>query len=198
MSFAKLDELGKRLEAIEHAQSMLGVDEAVMMPIGGGEKRAEAMSVLAGMYHEMATAPEIADWIGAAADEPLDEMQQAALREFRRIYTNMTCLSSDFVRQQVDGPHPLRAALARAAADRRLDRRSCRPSRASWTRRAKRRRCAPRRSASTPYDAMMEQYDPGNRAADIAPVFAELKTFLKDFVPAGAGAPGGEAGARVR
>ena len=30
---------------------------------------------------------------------------------------------------------------------------------------------------------MMEQYDPGNRAADIAPVFADLKTFLKDFVP---------------
>ena len=29
----------------------------------------------------------------------------------------------------------------------------------------------------------MEQYDPGNRAADIAPVFTELKTFLKDFVP---------------
>ena len=34
-----------------------------------------------------------------------------------------------------------------------------------------------------PYDALMEQYDPGNRAADIAPVFAELKTFLRDFVP---------------
>ena len=29
-----------------------------------------------------------------------------------------------------------------------------------------------------PYDALMEQYDPGNRAADIAPVFAELKSFL--------------------
>jgi carboxypeptidase Taq len=35
-----------------------------------------------------------------------------------------------------------------------------------------------------PYDAMMEQYDPGNRAADITPVFARLKTFLKDFIPA--------------
>src|SRR5690606_28061735 len=34
-----------------------------------------------------------------------------------------------------------------------------------------------------PYDALIEQYDPGGRAADIAPVFADLKTFLKDFVP---------------
>ena len=67
-AFEKLSELGKKLEAIEHAQAMLGVDEAVMMPAGGGEKRAESMAVLAGMYHEMATAPEIAakrpSWAG--------------------------------------------------------------------------------------------------------------------------------------
>src|SRR5690349_25163284 len=94
-AFSKLDALGKKLEAIEHAQSMLSVDEAVMMPTGGGEKRAEAMSVLAGMYHEMATAPQIADWLAAAAEEPLDEMQRAAIREQQRVYTNMTCLNAD-------------------------------------------------------------------------------------------------------
>ena len=31
-----------------------------------------------------------------------------------------------------------------------------------------------------PYDAMMEQYDPGSRAADIDPVFAELKAFFTE------------------
>ncbi len=100
-AFEKLSELGRRLEAIEHAQSMLGVDEAVMMPTGGGEKRAESMSILAGMYHEMATAPEVGDWLAAAQEEPLDDMQQAAIREQQRTYTNMTCLSGDFVRKQV-------------------------------------------------------------------------------------------------
>ena len=79
-AFAKLAELGKKLEALEHAQSMLSVDEAVMMPSGGGEKRADAMSMLAGMYHEMATAPVVSDWLAAAAEEPLDDMQQAAVR----------------------------------------------------------------------------------------------------------------------
>ena len=34
-----------------------------------------------------------------------------------------------------------------------------------------------------PYDALMEQFDPGNRAAAITPVFDELKAFLVDFVP---------------
>ena len=101
MSFAKLDQLGHRLESLEHAQSMLSVDEAVQMPAGGGEKRAEAMAILAGMYHELATAPHIADWIAEAETESLDAMQRAALRERKRVYTNMTCLSAEFVQMQV-------------------------------------------------------------------------------------------------
>ncbi|MBI4920632.1 MAG: carboxypeptidase M32 [Devosia nanyangense] len=182
-AFEKLADLGRKLEALEHAQSMLSVDEAVMMPSGGGEKRAESLSMLAGMYHEMATAPEIADWLAAASEEPLDDMQQAAIREQARVYTNMTCLSADFVRRQVTVRirseqlwRELRAkddwagflpafegvvAIAREEAELRA-----------------------KALGLAPYDAMMEQYDPGNRAADIAPVFARLKAFLKDFVPA--------------
>ena len=182
MSFAKLDELGKRLEALEHAQSMLSVDEAVQMPSGGGEKRAEAIAVLAGMYHELATAPQIAEWIGIAKNEALDEMQQAAVREFQRVYTNMTCLSADFVRKQVG---------ARVRSEQLW--RELRPA-GDWAGFlpafqgvvATAREEAELRSVALqldPYDAMMEQYDPGNRTADITPVFAELKTFLKEFVP---------------
>jgi carboxypeptidase Taq len=57
MSFQKLDDLGHKLEALEHALAILGADEATHMAVGGGEKRAEAMSALAGMHHARATAP---------------------------------------------------------------------------------------------------------------------------------------------
>lgn len=181
-AYTKLDEVGRKLEAVAHAQSMLSVDEAVMMPPGGGEKRAEAMSVLAGIYHEMATAPEIGDWLEAAESEPLDDRQQAAVREFRRAYTNMTCLSADFVRRQVN---------ARVRSEQLW--RELRPK-GDWADflpafegvvATAREEALLRADALglAPYDAMMEQYDPGNRADDIAPVFDELKTFLKDFVP---------------
>ncbi|TIP32549.1 MAG: carboxypeptidase M32, partial [Mesorhizobium sp.] len=84
----------------EHALAILGADEATHMAVGGGEKRAEAMSSLAGMLHRQATAPEIGDWISAAEAERLSEEQQAAVRELRRQYTNLTCLPAEFVERQ--------------------------------------------------------------------------------------------------
>ena len=182
MSFAKLDELGHRLQALEHALAILGADEATHMAVGGGEARAEAMSALAGMYHRQATEPVIADWIAAAQDEALNEEQSAALREFRRQHVNMTCLPSEFVERQT------RARMRSEQLWRDLRAKN------DWTGfqpalegvvALVREEAALRAAALDldPYDALMEQYDPGNRAADIAPVFAELKTFLRDFIP---------------
>ncbi len=182
MSFQKIDDLGRKLEALEHALAILGADEATHMAVGGGEKRAEAMASLAGMYHRQATAPEIADWIADAEAQKLGEEQQAAVREFRRHYTNLTCLPVDFVERQTNARmrceqlwRDLRAkndwagflpaldgviALAREEATMRAD-----------------------VLGLEPYDAMIEQHDPGARTASIGPVFSELKGFLKEFVP---------------
>ncbi len=182
MSFAKLDELNRKLEAIEHAQAMLGVDEAVNMPAGGGAKRAEAMGVLAGLYHETATAPHIGEWIGKAESERLDEHQTAAVSEFRRVYTNMTCLSSDFVERQT----------AERIRSEQLWR-ELRPK-GDWTGFlpafegviATMREEAALRAAALkldPYDALIEQYDPGGRAAFIEPIFITLKRELTAFIP---------------
>lgn len=182
MSFAKLDQLGRKLEALEHALSILGADEATHMAVGGGEKRAEALSALAGMHHRQATAPEIADWIEAAEAEALNEEQMAAVGEFRRQYTNMTCLPSEFVERQTAA----RLRCEQLWRDLR--------AKNDWTGfepalegivTLVREEAALRSDALglAPYDALMEQYDPGNRTADITPVFADLKAFLKDFVP---------------
>lgn len=182
MSFAKLDEAGRKLEALEHALAILGADEATHMAVGGGEARAEAMASLAGMLHRQATAPEIAGWIDAAEAEPLGEEQSAAVREFRRHYTNLTCLPAEFVERQTRA----RMRSEQLWRDRRAknDWQGFLPALEGVV--DLMREEAQRRAEALgldPYDALMEQYDPGNRSADIVPVFAELKAFLKDFVP---------------
>ena len=182
MSFAELDHLCRRLEALDHAQAMLGVDEAVNMPDGGGEKRAEAMSVLASMAHEMASAPHIADWIAAAEGEDLDDAQKAAVAEFKRSYINRTCLSSDFVARQVNAR--LRCEQLWRQLRAKNDWNAFLPSFEHIVSLA--REEAARRAdvlQLSPYDAMVEQYDPGSRSAEIARVFTDLKAFLKGFIP---------------
>lgn len=182
MSFAKLDELGRKLEALEHALAILGADEATHMAVGGGEKRAEAMASLAGMLHSRASAPEIADWIAAAETEALDDGQQAALLEFRRQYTNLTCLPSSFVERQTTAK--MRSEQLWRDLRGKNDWASFLPALQNVVTLV--REEAAMRSDKlglAPYDALMEQYDPGNRVAEITPVFTELKAFLKDFVP---------------
>jgi carboxypeptidase Taq len=182
MSFARLDELGRKLEALEHALAILGADEATHMAVGGGAKRAEALSVLAGMHHRQATAPEISDWIAAAEQETLNDEQSVALREFRRQYTNMTCLPTEFVERQTSAR--LRCEQLWRDLRAKNDWAGFQPALEGIV--AIAREEAALRSEALgldPYDALMEQYDPGNRVADITPVFTDLKAFLKDFVP---------------
>ncbi|MDR7221544.1 carboxypeptidase M32 [Aminobacter aminovorans] len=182
MSFAKLDELGRKLEALEHALAILGADEATHMAVGGGAKRAEALSALAGMHHRQATAPEIADWIAAAETETLNDDQRLAVREFRRQYTNMTCLPTEFVERQTSAR--LRCEQLWRDLRAKNDWAGFQPALEGIV--AIAREEAALRSEALgldPYDALMEQYDPGNRVADITPVFTDLKAFLKDFVP---------------
>ncbi len=182
MTFAKLDLLGHKLEALEHAQAILGADEATHMAVGGGEKRAEAMSVLAGMHHRQATAPEIEDWIAAAETESLNQDQVTALREFRRHHANLTCLPAEFVERQTTAR--MRCEQLWRALRAKNDWASFLPALEGVI--ALVREEAQLRAEATgldPYDALMEQYDPGNRTAEITPVFADLKTFLRGFVP---------------
>ena len=182
MSFAKLDDTGRKLEALEHALAILGADEATHMAVGGGEARADAMASLAGMLHRQATAPEIADWLSEAETEQLNDEQAAAVREFRRQYTNMTCLPVEFVERQTR----TRMRCEQLWRDLRAknDWASFQPALEGVIELV--REEAQLRAevlGLDPYDALMEQYDPGNRAADVTPVFAELKSFLKGFVP---------------
>jgi carboxypeptidase Taq len=181
MSFQKLDDLCRQMSALDHAQSMLGADEATHMAPGGGGDRADAMARLAGMTHRMTTASEVGDWLDAATDGG-DGEKAAALREFGRVRAARMALPAEFVEKQM-------AARLRSEQLWRTLRpsgnwKSFLPSLANVIGLA--REEAAMRAAQSgldPYDALIEQHDPGTRAAAIEPHFARLKQFLGEFLP---------------
>ena len=183
MSYAKLDAHCRALGALEHALSILGTDEATNMAPGGGESRAEAMATLSGMYHRQATEGHVRDWIEAAKTEALEPEQKIALGELERSYINMTCLPSDFVERKMHTS--MRSEQLWRSARPKGDWQAFAPALESVV--SMMREEAVMRAevlGLAPYDALMEQFDPGNRTAQITPVFAELKAFLVDFLPA--------------
>ena len=55
----------RRVALLGSCEAVLGWDEQTYLPPAGGEHRADQLSLLAGMRHEMATAPKVGELIAA-------------------------------------------------------------------------------------------------------------------------------------
>ena len=97
MSYSKLVNQFKKINNFAHIGSIVGWDEAVMMPVGGGDSRADALSELSGHMNDLMTAPEVGEYIQKAESESLSEWETSNLNEIKRLYNEATCLDSEFV-----------------------------------------------------------------------------------------------------
>ena len=181
--YEQLESRFEELHQLSHAQALLNWDEAVMMPSGGGLARGEALAALAGLGHRALSTPQVGELLekASAGDAPLDAWQQANLRSMRRKHIRAVALPEDLVRaiklattrcQQIwrtargDNDWALIAeplaevvALAReeaAALAETLD--------------------------LDPYDALLDDYEEGTRAADVSALFGELTSFLPGLI----------------
>jgi carboxypeptidase Taq len=168
-----------RLQALRNALGVLHWDMATMMPAGGAEARAEQLAALNVVCHGMLTEPVVGDLLdhaeGGAAN--LDEWQRANLREMRRLWVHATALDSKLVE-----------ALSKACSASEQVWRDARPKGdfamqlpaltevLRLTREAAAAKSA--RLGVGAYDALLDEYEPGGRSADIDLVFDDLADFL--------------------
>ncbi|MEM7260234.1 MAG: carboxypeptidase M32, partial [Pseudomonadota bacterium] len=67
MSYQKLVDRFQQLHRLDHAMTFLSWDQMVMMPEHGNDARSSSIGELASLKHKLLTAPEMEDWLGAAA-----------------------------------------------------------------------------------------------------------------------------------
>lgn len=169
-----------RLAALEEAAAILHWDAAAMMPEGGAAARAEQLATLAGLSHELLTAPEVAADLATA--EAHGEWAEANLRLMRRAHARAACLPRALVERAARANSACEKLWrrAKAAADFAL----VAPALAEVL--ACQREIAARLSDAlglAPYDALLDGYQPGVTAAEIEPVFAAYVAFLRDALP---------------
>ncbi len=170
-----------RIATLDEAAAMLGWDAAAMMPPGGAQARGEQMATLAGLSHELLTAPALADDL-AAATSPADPWAAQNLALMREAHTRATALPRDLVEASARAGSACETIwrTARAASDFA----AVRPALAEVFNLA--RQSAEILGAAlglSPYDALMAQYQRGIRAADVAPLFADYTLFLQKALP---------------
>ena len=162
---------------------MLHWDAAAMMPAGGAAARAEQLATLRVISHKHLTAPEIADLVAEAETESdaLDEWQRANLREMGRRRVHAAALPDTLVEEESHACSKCEAVWRNARAQNDfaavlpLLERVLRLEREIAAIKAE-------HLGSSPYEALLDQYEPGGSVATIDRLFGELMCFLPDLL----------------
>lgn len=181
--YRKAEQRFERLYKLGDALRVLEWDNSAVMPAGGAEARGEQIATLRVLHHEMLTAPEIGDVVSAAEAErnALDPWQRANLAEMRREWAHASAVPPDLVE-----------AYSKALSACEMRWRSARPANdfkglLPDLRRVLGlvRQVADAKAAKlglSPYDALLDEWEPGGRAETIDVLFDDLAAFLPGFI----------------
>jgi carboxypeptidase Taq len=179
--YRQLETLFHRVEALEEAVRVLDWDRAVMMPPGGAGARAEQTAAMRLVIHRELCAPEIGELLAEAEGE--DRWEEANLREMRRRHAHATALPDGLVdalsRARSECERVWRGARAEndfAAVCGALEKIAALKSEAAV--------CKAERLGVSPYEALLDEYEPGGSVALIDRLFDEIEGFLPDLVDA--------------
>jgi carboxypeptidase Taq len=170
-----------RMHRLEHFSNIASWDQSTHMPPGGNQARSEAMAELSGLLHRLGTDPQLGAQIEAATQEKLDDLQRANLREMRRKWLDATALPEALVQRRVMVTSRCEHAW-----------RTQRPAN-DWAGFAANLRevlvlareeaqCLSDKLGLSPYDALMDRFEPGMRSERVTQVFAEVKQWLPGLI----------------
>ncbi len=182
-AYQELESKFRRFALLSDAIGVLDWDQSVMMPTGGAEARGEQLAALRVIRHDMMTEPALGELLDAAVDDSsgLDSWRLANLREMRRSWTHANALDADLV-----------AAFSRVCSTTELVWREARPNAdfAAVLPHFEEMVCVVREIATrksealgtAPFDALLDEWEPGGRAKDIDRAFDDLAAFLPGFI----------------
>ncbi len=183
-AYAELERRFRRLDTVAGAINVLTWDQATMMPEGGADSRAEQVATLSVLRHEMLADPALADLLDEAeSDRPAEPWRSANLREMRRLWRHATALDGRLVEARSRAASACEMAWRTARADDDFARLVPLLGQVlNLTREVAAAKAAA--FGVAPYDALIEEYEPGGRAERIDALFHELGEFLPAFLDA--------------
>jgi carboxypeptidase Taq len=182
-AYRQLETRFRQIGTIEQAISVLHWDTAAMMPSGGAMARAEQLATLRLIAHQHLTEPEIKSLLveAEAAGDPLDNWQRANLREMRRRWRHAAAVPGALVEAESRACSECEAVWRKARAENNFA--AVLPG-LQQVLHLERELAAIKaeRFGTSPYEALLDQYEPGGSVATIDHLFDEIASFLPDLL----------------
>lgn len=180
-NYHQLTRTFQRLSRFSHLSAIASWDMFTMMPPSGSKARGEALAELSVLEHQLLTDPKVATWIAASKQEDLNDVEQANLREMSRLHHQASLLPESLVE-------------AKSLAGSRCEHawRSQRPANdwegfsenlkevVKYSREEARLRADAK--GCSPYDALLDIFEPGMTSAQLDVLFADVKNWLPDLL----------------
>ncbi|MGE3314287.1 MAG: carboxypeptidase M32 [Planctomycetaceae bacterium] len=172
----------KKAAILSSISSLAGWDEQTYMPKGGVSHRSEQSSLLAGMLHERATSARRGELIAALEGSDLGDefsVRRINIREARRQYNKAVKLPQRLV-EELSRVCSF-AQQAWVEARKKKDYKTFEP----WLEKVvalKKEEAAAIGYKEAPYDALLDDYEPGATASSIQKIFTPLREELVKLV----------------
>ena len=168
---AELYDIGRAIE-------LLGWDQETKMPAKGVGPRADQTATLSGILHERLTAAKLGDLLtrleepAADASSSLTDVDRGLIRDMKRAYDREVKIPLALVKELAQATSASQATWQRARAE------------ANWSifrddlariMELKRRVAEHVGYRAEAYDALLDEYEPGMTAAELRPLFGDLR-----------------------
>ena len=180
-NYSKLTEHFKKISHFNHLAAICGWDQATVMPCGGNQARSAAMAELSVHIHKLTTESKLADLFADAENELLSEQEAAGLREMKRQWQLANVLPQELVQaKSVAGSKCEHAWRTQRAEN------DWQGFEKNWAEvvnlSIEEAQIRAQSTGLSPYDSMLDIYEPGVTSDALNKTFADVKSWLPSLI----------------
>lgn len=179
-NYSKYTQLLRKIADVQNAASLLNWDQETYMPAKSATFRAQQLSTLAGIAHELSTSKEMEEVLNALAnDTSLSEKEKRNVKQSLKNFKDHKKYTTEFVKELSQTISETFQAWHKAKENNDF---------ASYAPHLEKLIGLKRKEAELlgyeahPYDALLDQYEPGAKTADLEKLFADVREQLVAFV----------------
>ncbi len=179
-NYSSYQSMLRKIADIQYASAVLNWDQETYMPSKGATFRAQQLSTLAGIGHELATSKELGKLLHLlSTDNSLSEKEKRNIKQSLKTFNENKKYTTEFVQELSKTISETFQAWHKAKADNNFAVYAPHLEKLVTLKREESKLLG---DFAHPYDALLNQFEPGLKTADLEVLFTDVREQLVTFV----------------